>query len=435
MKLKIILFALIGSIALSGCSKDDLDKLRNPLVIEGDLDPVWAIPVAKWSVEVNDLMGWIDTLGLFYIYKDENDIISMRYQDSLHSVYDYSDAKGRNALTEDDDSIRLMYYINGRLDLPIFSTLQDIGIDNLQLKGLYVTASSFIDGHINDTVEFNFNHGIKLYFDSITLTVMCANGFNPVIPLSENRVVLMEEELINGKRIDIVNNYDISPLVNRQPKYIRYSANLNVAMPKTFWYTGGGEAYLKSIGFDSVTVDTRCMADFPLQIYCQNITRTDTIEWNLPIDISDSVLNEVERYLTLDSTSCIVIEARNNIPLTFLMNLSLLDTNMVSLTEDLLNGDQLILGGQLVESPILDSYVSGGYSRSCITVPIDFTLLKKLRQTRYLSYRISLSSSTIGALEEHPTVAVQGKDKIELRARVVLAPHVHFATDPIDIKQ
>lgn len=428
MRLKIILFALVASILATGCNKEDLDLLKNPIIIEGDLDPVWGIPVAKWSVSVNDMIGWVDSFGVFSVYVDENDMLSMRYQDSLHSVYEYSDTK-RNAFPdwETEDTVRLYHTIIGRLDMPIFSALQNEVGEDILMKGLYVSASTFLKGFINDTVQFNFNHGIKIYLDSIMLTVMCADGFNPVIPLTDTPRLIEEEELIFGKRISIVNKYDISSLLNRKPKYIRYSIRMVTAVPTNDWFSGNAESYLKTIGFDSITADTRCIADFPLQIYCRNIGHTDTVEWRLPATESNQIFDTIEKYISLDSACSLVIEARNHIPLTMGVSLSLLDSNMNLLADNLLNGAQEIRGARLKLSEAVDSYVSIGYSKSLITIPVDFQLLKKLRDTRYISYKLKMNSSTEGASEENPTVTIQSMDKVELRARLVMSPHIHFS--------
>jgi len=431
MRLKIILFTLIASVFLSGCTKE-FDKLKQPIVFEGDMDPVWAIPAAKWSVTVNDLLSWIDTIGLFQLYSDENGLLSMRYMDTLHSVYDYDDVKTVPSKAGDDDTLRMYYHIRGRLALPLFSSLEEMG-DDLYVKGLYVSASTFVNGFVNDSALFNFNHGINLSLDSIMLNVVCADGFSPVIPLSDQPRRIKEVELIHGKKINILDKYDISAIVNRKPKYIRYSLRLVTAIPIENMFSDSGEEYLKSIGFDSITADTRCIAEFPMQFHCKNINHSDTVEWSLPFEVADSILNEVERYLTLDSTSYIVLEARNMIPLTLKMNLALLDSNRASLTDDLLHGEQIIQGAKLSESELLESYVASESSRTCITIPIDFALLKNLKKTRHLAYRVAADSSTEGTDEALPTVSIQGQDSIELRARVVLAPHVHFSTDPIVI--
>jgi len=434
MRLKIILFTIIAGALMSACTKD-FDLLKHPIVVEGDMDPVWAIPAAKWSVSVNDLMSWIDTIGLFSIYTNEDDILSMRYQDTLHSVYNYDDVKALPAKSEKEeyDSMYLSYKISGRLDMPLFSSLDGLSDNNLQLKGLYVSASAFVKGFVNDTARFNYNHGIRMFLDSVYVTVVCADGFSPVIPLADEAPSILERELIAGKKIDILNQFDISPITNRKPKYIRYSMNLITAVPTSRILEGSVENYLKSIGFDSIVADTRCIADFPLQIHCNDISHGDTLEWQLPADISDSVLNQVEQYLTLDSTSYLVIEARNHIPLSFNLNLSLMDSNMAPLADNILNGEQVIQGAKLRLSEIIDSYVADDYSRTCISIPIDSELLHDLKNTRFLGYRIGLSTSTAGATGEMPTVAVLGKDKIDFRIRVVLAPHVHFSSEPIDV--
>ncbi len=428
MRLKIILFALVASVFVTGCNKEDFNILKNPLIIEGDLNPEWGIPLVKWSVSVSDMLGWVDTFGVFSVYVDDNDMLSMRYQDSLHSVYEYSDAKCSVIPDwEIDDTIRLYHTILGQLNMPIFSALQNEMGEEISMKGLYVSASTFLKGFINDTVHFNYDHGIKIYLDSIKLTVMCADGFNPVIPLTDVPRSIEEEDLILGKRISILNRYDISSLLNRKPKYIRYSVQMVTAVPITAMFSGSAESYLKTIGFDSIVADTRCIADFPLQVYCHNIGHADTVEWKLPVNNPDQVFDTIEKYVSLDSTCSLVIEARNSIPFSMGLSINLLDSNMNLVYENVLNGLQEIRGASLKMSDMVDSYISDEYGRTLITIPVDFRLLKQLRNTRHISYRIHLNSSTDGAQEETPTVAIRSTDKVDLRARIVMSPHIHFS--------
>ena len=199
------------------------------------------------------------------------------------------------------------------------------------------------------------------------------------------------------------------------------------AVPITAMFSGSAESYLKTIGFDSIVADTRCIADFPLQVYCHNIGHADTVEWKLPVNNPDQVFDTIEKYVSLDSTCNLVIEARNSIPFSMGLSINLLDSNMNLVYENVLNGLQEIRGASLKMSDMVDSYISDEYGRTLITIPVDFQLLKQLRNTRHISYRIHLNSSTDGAQEETPTVAIRSTDKVDLRARIVMSPHIHFS--------
>ena len=113
------------------------------------------------------------------------------------------------------------------------------------------------------------------------------------------------------------------------------------------------------------------------------------------------------------------------------LNISLLDSNMNNLRAELFASDSMIAGAPLKMHPFSSSYVSSGYTKSRIVSPISWELLHDLRKTRALRYSIGASTSTNGANVPHPKVSVQGNDKLELKAYVVVAPHVHLATDPI----
>ena len=90
-------------------------------------------------------------------------------------------------------------------------------------------------------------------------------------------------------------------------------------------------------------------------------------------------------------------------------------------------------GAPICPSEILPSYVSNGYTKSRIVVPIDMQLLHNLRKTRKLRYLIGLNSSTLNNGGDRPTISIREFDKLELKAYIVVAPHIHIATQPVEI--
>ena len=238
--------------------------------------------------------------------------------------------------------------------------------------------------------------------------------------------------LIDGHHLDVVKNYDISELVNHKPIEVTYTVRLNVKIPVDQWITHDSITYINEIGVDSIVADIRAYADFPLQVYCKDIEYVDTAYVNMNWGANaDSVLDRIERMMKLDSTSGIVVEAKNWLPISMHLNISLLDSNMNNLRAELFASDSMIAGAPLKMHPFSSSYVSSGYTKSRIVSPISWELLHDLRKTRALRYSIGASTSTNGANVPHPKVSVQGNDKLELKAYVVVAPHVHLATDPI----
>ena len=438
MKLKTITFALLATLLASSCMKEgDFSELKHPIIFEGDFDPVLGIPFAKMSANMGFFVDLMDSTGLADIYIDSNDMVSIRYSDYMHEVFDYTVhkgmGKGAKSPTEWYDTLWLTHIIQGTLDIPLFRKLRTLEDHDIHLNGMLFTVTSNVKGYTTDTMQSIFNHGIKLYFDSITLKIDCKDGFSPVIPFINAPSVVDETELMHGQRLDILDQFDISSIVNRHPQRVSYTIRMKIAIPVGQWTTTDPIEYLNSIGVDSVTADINSYADFPLQIYCKDVSFIDTVDLNMPINDIDSVLNEVERYLTLDTTSCIVIEAKNYIPISLTLNAMLLDSNMTAVSKQILPSDSIIYGAPLRPMENNTSYVSNGFTKSRIVVPIDMQMLHNLRKTRYLQYSFNLSTSTLNTHEERPTISIREYDKLDMKAYIVVAPHIHIATEPIEI--
>ena len=290
----------------------------------------------------------------------------------------------------------------------------------------------FVKGYYKDTVTL-YNHGLKVYFDSMFISVGCKDGSEMVIPLTDRPFEIDEHELAAGDTLYIMDNYDITYIMPHKPEYASYSIRMTTVMPSDNWDSTYMHLLLHEIGLDSITLSTNCNLDVPMQLWCDNRIYEDTIEWTLPASIADSVLDEVERFLNLDSTSYIVIEANNSLPASLKLNLALLGHDTYRLSDNILPESAEIKEAPVRYLPATDTYASSGFAHSSFVIPIDNRLLKMLRETYYLHYRVSFNTSKIGTTGEFPHVTVFDTNRIDLEAKVVLAPHIHFSSDSIKI--
>lgn len=433
MKLRNVFLIVVALLAVQSCTKeDDFEALRHPILLEGDFDPVWGLPVAKMSANIGDLVGMLDTNSTVEVYIDNNDLVSFRYADTFYNTFDQFGEKKAILHTKGEyDTLRSQNVLSGSLDIPLYQSLDILENGTLQLTGLYFTLTAQITAFVNDSLMELFRQGVRIYFDSISLRIQCQDGFTPTIDLGGERGTISTTDLIEGQDFTIFDNFDIGQLLNHKPIAIQYAMRMNMAIPIDQWELLDPDHAFDSLGVDSITSVVNAFADFPLQLYCRDISYTDTIPIDLPMDDIDTILNEVERYLTLDSTSCIIIETQNHLPLNLHLNTLFLDENMHPVTRPLFASDSIVYGAPLV--PLGGesfSYVSGGSTKSRIVVPITLQLAKDLRRARHMQFSLGGSTSTLGAQGSQPTIVVRGQDKVDLKAYIVLAPHVHLATDP-----
>ena len=401
MKLRTITFTIAAVLMMCSCVKEnDFEALKHPLIIEGDFDPVLGLPLAKMTANMAQIIGLLDSAQEVDVYIDSNDLVSLRFNDTAHTLLYYKVGEEKNTAGRKGfvDSIRIQNVLSGKLNIPLFQSTELLGINDLEFKGMYFSFNSIVKAFVTDSLRDIFSHGVRLYFDSVVLQVNCLDGFSPVINLNVGSNGVSSSNLIAGQPLEIMNNYDISQIVNHKPLDVSYSVRLNVVVPANQWQTN-----------DSITE--------------QNMS------------LKDSTLDKVERMLNLDSSSCLVIESRNWLPIDLHVNLALLDSMKNTLTSTSYMSDSILYGAPLHREAFAESYVSSGYTKSRIVIPISFDMLKSLRKTKYLKYTVGANTSRRGVPEERPTVSVRGSDKLELRTYIVVAPHVRLASDPIRIFQ
>lgn len=431
MKTKHLILAMFALITMVGCIKEgDFSELRHPLIVEGEFDPVLGFPLAKMSADMGDLVKMLDSSQNLSLYVNDNDLISLRYSEIQHVNLDFTMGKGVQAA---DGS--LMVYrtteLNGSVPISLFSRIEQLSEHNISAASIIVTMDADMKGYVKDSLLAMVDRGAIIDFDSIRMQVKCADGHTEPLPLADTSKTINISRLVNGVILHIVDHYDMHDLLERRPTELRYSLRMNMAIPADQLADDALGRYIDSLGIDSIAATIQTNVDIPMQMYCEDLTYSDTIELNL--QQMDTLLNQVEDYMTLrDSLSYFVIEASNYIPLEMKINGMLMDANYNVLQDKLFDTDSALVGAPVKKHGQLDLYESDGYSQSRLVLPIGWTMLRKLSRTKYMKFMISASSSTRGAQEAKPKVAVKKDDRLDLRAYVVVAPHVSLSV-PVSI--
>lgn len=431
MKFNSIILVLTTVVLMTGCMKEgDFSELRHPLVIEGDFDPVLGIPIAKMSADMGDIVRVLDSSKNLSLYIGEDDLVVLRYYEVQHTLFRFDVSKKRK-----DTSLPDTFYYNntvvGSVPISLFNHLNRMADEGLSTNAIYVTMDADLKGYVNDSILSLVEHGAKVYFDSIVLDVLCHDGFRQRIDMADTVSRIPLNDLRNGKLVHIIDHYNCDYLIDHRPKDVRYALRMNVEVPIADWSTWNPVDYVDSLGVDSLRSTFYTNVDFPLEVYCKNISFTDTVGINL--SNIDSLLDAAEMQLTLnDSSSYIVFEAKNYIPITMSLNVGLLDANYNVLQDRVLESDSAFVGAPIRRKTMANLYESDGYTKSRIVLPLDMAMLRKLAKTKFLKMTITGNTSTTSALEEFPKVAVYEKDKIDLRTYIVVSPHVHLNV-PVEI--
>lgn len=404
----------------------DFDELRHPLVVEGDFDPVLGFPLAKTSATIVDIIDMLDTANNLSVIVGEDDILTIRYREILNSTM-ILDSKGGRGSKEAIDSVYLSVPIHGSVPISLFRKMRQVTEDSIRMQSVLVTLDAFLNGFVNDSVMAAVDRGAKIYFDSLRLQIECMDGFTKTVPIHREILHVGVHELLDGKHVKVLNNYDFVDVIRHEPKVLNYSITMNLTVPISE-IASGADSYLNSLAVDSIRATMDAQVDFPMQFNCHNLVYNDTLE----MDDSklDSLLTKVEENLTLnDSASYLVIESKNEIPVTFSVNASLLGAQGEVVMAQLFANDSALAAAPIRPNDNRQTYVSAGATKSRLVIPIDMPMLHKLSKSRMLSYRLTATSAnhSAGSKAESPMVELRQQDILNLRAYVVVSPHVHLS--------
>ena len=438
MKHRITTALLLLSVIVAACSKDDFSELRHPIVIEGEFDPVYALPLAKMSADMATIVGMFDINKDVEVYAGEDDVLSFRYNYNRFFTLDWTASKGmKKGGTKDGlDTIHNYTLIEGTQTFDLFEKLEIFDTNEFSINEFLVTVEADVTGFVNSSFQEALARGANLTFDSLVLVIHCMDGYTEELPHLITTEKVSVPDLLNTHRVPIFNKYNLKDVVEHRPTSVDYKVRMCITIPAEQMMPGSGfEECIQTLGVDSMTTDLRACLELPLKFYSKEVTYFDTLSLDLSNleeelgEIEDGSMNGDHYTLSLTDSNCyIAFVTKNHLPVELNFNVTFLDGNQNEILHTLFEGDRAIYAAPVTQMEgHADTWISEGNTMSQFKIHLSLDELKQLANTRNVVYRIKLNTARHSQAGEKPYVAIRMDDHIDIRCYAVVSGHADFS--------
>ena len=422
---KRLFFALVAIMALSACMRDDDWKLlKNPIHIQGQIDPSYGVPVAYGKMTFHDILGMLSSTYTGHIY-DTTDVITIFFDtnmsDTLRNVTPGL-SKGGSKVNVIGKDTTLEYSVNISLfDGADFN--QTIGADNITIGDLWLNLRAIFKAEVPENVRDIINNEsyVSSTIDNIKIFYTKHDGTE----VEFTGLVLPDEtlkHLIQGDTVDR-DKVNLKSIINDMPKNIRVQFDYHFWLTDQFFFSypmGQYPALKDSIDKMKICYNVDLNAEFPFDIRINRLPYSFEINLNgdsLPsLDIQQT-LDSIARGLTVDLKNAkLSLAFDNNIPANLNMSAYLIDSTG-SIIGDSLIRDTRISSAPIKVDPITGKNVSNGSTRTVIIAPIDAQRLRDLKKTRKIGFNLAIATGSSTG-----TVSMRRSDFLYIKAFVMVHP-------------
>ena len=422
---KRLFFALVAIMALSACMRDDDWKLlKNPIHIQGQIDPSYGVPVAYGKMTFHDILGMLSSTYTGHIY-DTTDVITIFFDtnmsDTLRNVTPGL-SKGGSKVNVIGKDTTLEYSVNISLfDGADFN--QTIGADNITIGDLWLNLRAIFKAEVPENVRDIINNEsyVSSTIDNIKIFYTKHDGTE----VEFTGLVLPDEtlkHLIQGDTVDR-DKVNLKSIINDMPKNIRVQFDYHFWLTDQFFFSypmGQYPALKDSIDKMKICYNVDLNAEFPFDIRINRLPYSFEINLNgdsLPsLDIQQT-LDSIARGLTVDLKNAkLSLAFDNNIPANLNMSAFLIDSTG-SIIGDSLIRDTRISSAPIKVDPITGKNVSNGSTRTVIVAPIDAQRLRDLKKTRKIGFNLAIATGSSTG-----TVSMRRSDFLYIKAFVMVHP-------------
>lgn len=427
-ELKIMMVGLFLAVMMSSCVKEgDFEALKHPIEIQGDFDPVFGLPIAKMSADMNTFINMFDSVGRWSVTVNDNGIVSLNLSDTMRAKLNWSIRKGKAEQPKlSGDTIFKHIIISGTQTTNLFNTLQTLNLENVSVDHLITNVDADAKAYLSETFDNLLDRGIHITFDSMTFEVACVDGHSEMLKTESSNKKYDLQDIKDGCNILILKNSDMGIFTIHKPMYVLYRIRMNLAIPLDQWITNEEWLNLDDIGVDSVTAEIHTNIEMPLTFASSQFSIDDTMNVNLAK--LDSSLAQIRGYVNLGNNegNYLALAIDNGLPVGISFGAALLDESGNPIT-DLTHNDTILKPASIMPSADGSTYIAKEPGKSIIKLSLNQSLLDNLAKTRSIGFHIEMQT-TDGAI-----VSILPENKVDVRAYIVVSPHVSFHTDPIGI--
>lgn len=422
---KRLFFALIALLALSACMRDeDWKLLKNPIHIQGHVDPAYGVPVAYGKMTFHDILGMLSSTYTGHIY-DTTDVITIFFDTSMNGTMGNLTpglSKGSAKVSTFGRDSTFDYSVN----ISLFDGAQInqiVGDGNIEIGDLWLNMRAIFkaDAPSNVTEVVNNEEYVSSSIDNVKIYYTKHDGTEVLFP----GITVPEEtlkHLIQGDTVEWV-NINLKNIINDLPKKIRVQFDYHFWLTDNFVfsYPPGQYSDLKdSIEKMKLNYFLDLNAEFPFDIKINRLPYSFQLNLNgdsLPrLDIQQT-LDSIARGLTVNLNNAkLSLAFDNHIPANLNISAFLLDGNG-NIIGDTLIRDSRIASAPVAVDPISGKNISCGSTRTIIAAPIDAQRLQDLKLTKKIGFNLAIGTGN-GA----GTVAMRRDDFMFIKAFVMVHP-------------
>lgn len=408
---KTAFFAAFACLLFSSCLKDgfnDFDALNHPMSFHGVVNPTLGVPIGEGSATIYDMLHMVQ-LSTATMEVGSDSILTITYDTTMSFHIDMDNSKKKHHRGTKSDIVYVSSNnIEGSVAVDLFDNITILNDADLEVDSLLVYLQAYVKASAEDsahTLNAIQNYHVQVYYDQLSISIVGQdNNLYNVMALDDSIPIT---DIIHGSNIVLFNNTDISNMINKRPKEIRYSARMNIAFEAAFFSTLGiseEQFVADSIGVQAVDIDADLLARFPVSAYINNLQYQTDIEFSPSIHLND---------LMIDS-SMIYLECENGIPLSLLIHAQFVDNNDQLLC-DVLN---TTVEGATV-GLVNNHYIAVNQTTSILQIPVTETVFESLLNTSKIRLTAGLNTSDTSL---HRRVAIRANDQLKLRVYAKLKP-------------
>ena len=420
-------------VLFSSCVRsEDLDLLRHPIHVQGEVDPYLGIPIAYGELTLNDLYDMLSANYSGYL-DSTSDVVTIVFdataQDIIHaSGYNPETTAAPMVNLPKDDAKNFVDFIDTVLeysvDITIFddARLSSVTEADLAINHLWFSLNTIYQGHCVPSFEDVVRNHVRAVADSLVVKYTDHNyvqhvftGLPSIEPIAINNV--LDRQVL---RFDSI---DISPLINSLPRKITASFRFRFSVDDA-WIVNNitnpsFAQMMDTIKMTYLEYDATAWASFPFEVHI------GLLPYEFSVDLGDglatvnidSILNTFGDNVDAElKDSYINLAFDNGIPFNFMVNVTMLDADSSFLFE-VVDRDT-ILSAPTDPLPSDPSTLGAtGTTRTIVRAMLNQQKLQLLKEARKM--RISLAMSTGPG-----NVAVQRSNSLKVKASVQVHPSV-----------
>ncbi|MBO7226074.1 MAG: hypothetical protein J6V33_00640 [Bacteroidales bacterium] len=383
MNAKKYILAVVGAMLVftyNSCYKEgDLDPLKNPMRVE--VDPEIGLPLIDTDIDIEKLLGLFSEDDA-YVSFDENGCVIISYGDSMSTTLNLS-AKSGTPSTKIRDTVR--QNLEGEFEIDFFEDME-LGEQNFSISDVLLSLECKSRTEIHD---------IPIVFRNIRLYMIFPDGTEELFTDEIDAIEL--NNLYNNRR-SILENIDMSALINRRPSKFRYTLDLELYMSQMT------QENIENFP-EAIELDIFYSIKMKLAGQTSRINILDTMDFNLNLELDEIEIGD----------SKFVLELNNGLPLEFDLKLDFVDENhnYVETFFATENGSYRISSASVDENGLTTT------STLCkVDVPFSSSKIEKMNTAKHIIMSISIATTNNGTQE----VAIQKDDHLGLRLGAIIKP-------------